>query len=152
MQTRPSRTHTTHLYTAPKILLVNRIIIQNRLNQFLIIQRSADDSYRPLEWEFPGGKLETLQDISQSIHREVTEETGLNVKIISQIAFVESKVITDGRYNGYTYVGIFGTARATKSKVSISKEHNDYRWVDIGSIGHFKLTPESKHAFDGLFR
>ncbi len=133
------------------ILLVNRLLITDEDNRLLVIQRASDDRYRPNEWEFPGGKLELSEDISSSIHKEVSEETGLDIRIQNQIAYVESYIIPEGRYKGRTYVGIFGTAITAKPGISLSSEHQAYSWVNQKSCTKNKLTPECDRALQHLF-
>lgn len=112
-----------------KILLVNRCIVLNKSSKFLLVQRSLDDTYAPGEWEFPGGKLEEGQDISNALEREVLEETGLIVLPLTRIAYTESQLNTKGKYKGYTYVVIIGIGKHTYGEVTLSDEHMAYKWV-----------------------
>ena len=132
--------------TPSKILLINRLLISNEQGDILIVKRADNDEYRPSEWEFPGGKLELSEDISQSIHKEILEETAIDITIQSQIAYVESHIIEGDRYDGFTYVGIFGTATAVKPKIILSSEHSAYTWADRETCLDHVLTPECRRA------
>lgn len=112
-----------------KILLVNRCIVLNKSGHILLVKRSPKDVYEPEKWEFPGGKLEEGQDISNALEREVLEETGIMVLPLSRIAYVESMINTSGKYKGYTYVALIGIAKHTYGSVVLSDEHTEYVWV-----------------------
>jgi mutator protein MutT len=50
--------------------------IIEREGRVLICRRRPDQSH-PLQWEFPGGKLETGETPAQALERELEEETGI---------------------------------------------------------------------------
>jgi ADP-ribose pyrophosphatase len=54
-------------------------------NRILICQRARDDDFG-LKWEFPGGKLEAGETPEQCIVREITEELGLDIRVIGILA------------------------------------------------------------------
>ena len=113
----------------PKILIVSRCVVLDKTGKILLIQRALGDKYDPGQWEFPGGKLEEGQDLSNALEREVLEETGLVVLPLTRIAYVESQLNMSGKYKGYTYVVIIGVAKHTYGKVVLSDEHASYKWV-----------------------
>lgn len=59
-------------------LLVTAAIIEHE-GKILLTQRKADAPY-PLLWEFPGGKLEPMEDPRDCIVREIREELGIEVE------------------------------------------------------------------------
>jgi len=51
-----------------------------RGDQILICQRSADQTF-PLQWEFPGGKIEPGEQPAAALARELEEELGIRAEI-----------------------------------------------------------------------
>lgn len=100
----------------------------------LLIQRAADDHW-PLHWEFArgkcdGGKGNLNEGLIDCLKREIKEETGLDIKPVRYIG--EFKYTTRERettqYN-------FLCSVDENQKVKLSKEHDDYKWVNtIGQI------------------
>lgn len=131
----------------PQVVLVNRCIVRNDSNEILLVQRAKNDSFNPEKWEFPGGKLDIGQDLSNALEREVMEETGLLVVPESKLNFAESYVIgSKGPYKGFTYVALFGIAHSIGGKLKLSEEHDDYVWVSYGDALEYDLTLESRKA------
>lgn len=102
----------------------------------LLIQRSSTDHWR-LIFEFPRGKCDKGDEnnLKKCMKREVKEETGLDVDIVSYI-------------DKYEYLADHGTRKSIqfnflcklkdyKQKVKLSKEHQSYKWVQ--SIGEVEL-------------
>lgn len=141
----------TSIESRPRVLLVNRAIVLNDKKQILLIQRSTSDSYAPNMWEFPGGKLEEGQDISNALEREVLEETGLFVIPVSRVAYVESYIITKSRkYNGLPYVVLVGVCKMIGGKLALSEEHRDYKWVSVKKAYRLELKEDTRKALSAL--
>lgn len=65
---------------------VNKIV--NKKLYFLIIQKQVEDI---IYWEFPKGKLEEGEDLSDCAMREVSEETGVRCYVNNLISKVIGK-------------------------------------------------------------
>ncbi|MBI4091354.1 NUDIX hydrolase, partial [candidate division WWE3 bacterium] len=96
--------------------------------KMLLIKRSQGHTEEG-KWEFPGGKVDIGQDVSNALEREVLEETGLYVKTLSPYYFYESFVLNTGRYKGLPYVVLVGKSVLLGGRVSLSEEHADFVWV-----------------------
>jgi 8-oxo-dGTP diphosphatase len=51
-----------------------------RSSEILVCQRKKTSRY-PLQWEFPGGKLESGETPEQCLYRELTEELSIDAEI-----------------------------------------------------------------------
>lgn len=134
----------------PHIVLVKRLIVVDSLDRLLLLQRSRNDQHNPSLWEFPGGKVKRGQDANQAGIEELKEETGLEVKQISKLVFAESSVISKGRYEGATYLALFGIARVVGGRFRLSEEHEDKAWAECEDALDYNLTLQSRNALIGF--
>lgn len=130
----------------PRVVLVNRCIVFNKKGQFLLIQRSLNEYHAAGQWEFPGGKLDEGQDLSQALEREVLEETGLLILPTTRIAFTESSIIPIGKYKGLPYVVIIGIGKMIGGKFKLSEEHTDFKWVTVKEAYDMPIKDEIRKA------
>ncbi len=63
--------------------IVTAAIIQDN-GQFLITQRPANGLLGGL-WEFPGGKLQSGEDLAECLRREILEELGLQIHVLGKV-------------------------------------------------------------------
>ena len=130
----------------PRIVLVNRGFIKRTDGCLLIVKRSPSDKHNPNLWEAPGGKIDVGQGLSQSLVREILEETGLNVRLTQDIAYFHDYSIEDGRYKGYRYVALYHLAFTDEEEVVLSEEHVDYSWVRHYELPLYDLTNGARKA------
>jgi 8-oxo-dGTP diphosphatase len=83
-------------------------------------------------WGFPGGHLETGEDIEQCVAREVLEETGLRAYDIRHAGFTNDVFKDEGKH----YVTLFVTAKVYAGDAMVLEPHRCERW--------------EWHAWDGL--
>jgi 8-oxo-dGTP diphosphatase len=70
--------------TNPK-LVVAALIVQD--DKILICQRTKDQTM-PLQWEFPGGKVEPNEELRDALRRELAEELGITATIGTRVAVI----------------------------------------------------------------
>lgn len=68
--------------TSPTVRVTCAVIIREGK---VFAARRGRHSSQPLQWEFPGGKLEPGESDEACLHRELTEELDLKVSIVSRL-------------------------------------------------------------------
>ena len=129
----------------PKVLVVSRCFIKKK-GKILALRRTKERKYNPSKWELPGGKVEKWQDFERATEKEVLEETGLLVKIVSPKAFVESKLVEHNVYKGLLYLEIVFVAKLISGNVRLSVDHNEYKWVKPEKALNLNLSMETRKA------
>ena len=103
-------------------------------DKFLICQRPASKKQNPLQWEFPGGKVECDETKEQALVREIQEE--LNA-IISVKDIVGEAVHT---YPEFTVHLTFFNCEIVEG-VPEKLEHNDFVWIDKSKTNNYDFCP-----------
>ena len=106
------------------------------------MRRAHNDHHDPDLWEVPGGKLDQGQDLEVALKREVSEEAGLEIEIVSPLAFTRSYIIPDGKYQGLPYVRLFYIGHVTGGTLTLSCEHSAAQWVSLDELDGYDLTDD----------
>lgn len=111
--------------------LLAEVVVLNRQGQILLLRRSASDSRRPGQWDVPGGHRDGQESLEAAAQRECREETGISLQPQQlQLAYAETAAVSDN----LNVVWLYFVARcAEEPAVRLSKEHDDYRWVDAAA-------------------
>lgn len=107
------------------------VFVFNEFNQVLLLKRSETDMWQPGKWCLPGGKIEAGETIIEGAIRETLEETGLSI-VEYNLDYVGS--IKKNR------VHFFYTTEFT-GKISLSFEHDDYKWNNLAKINADEMVP-----------
>ncbi|WP_255198440.1 NUDIX hydrolase [Halorarius litoreus] len=86
----------------------------------VLVVRDASDG----DWEFPGGRIDRGERSLAALHREVREETGLDVQVKTPV-FTAVKKRKKKRGKFFVYYRATTDSRA----VELSAEHDDHQWL-----------------------
>lgn len=104
-------------------------------NKILTTQRAADKQLGLL-WEFPGGKINTGESAEVALRREIREELGINLGVLTERPSV-------------THTYDFGTIRLTPFMAHVEKRpdipilnaHAAARWISLNSWNQLQWAP-----------
>ena len=102
------------------------LILKN--NQVLILQRKRNSPNDKIEWDIPGGGIETGESFIEALVREVKEETNLSVKIFDIIR-AWNCIDNDKMLYGVTFATDY-----IAGDIILSPEHENYIWMDIDRV------------------
>lgn len=106
-------------------------IIKN--NKVLIAQR-PDNKKFPLLWEFPGGKLEKNETLSQCAIRELKEELDIDIKLNNLLDC--NKLLEESNS-----IKMYLFTATTENKKPKLLSHKNIIWVNSEEISNFKFSP-----------
>ena len=99
-----------------------------RGDEILITQRPPDARF-PLEWEFPGGKIEAGETPEQAIVREVREELGVTATPLERL-----DTVTHDYPHGTRVEIVFVRCTLDAHAFRLSDEVHAARWLEPGEI------------------
>ena len=128
-----------------KMFFSQKAFVFNKDGKFLTMRRTKTAPSNPLKWDLPGGDIEFGEDPKESIIREIKEEAGFTVKNL--IPFdVEAHVDLKGEY----WVTVVYRVFVLKGKLSISWEHDLYKWVTLDEFLKLKIPKKLRKFANSL--
>ncbi len=126
----------------PRKLVVAGLIVGDD-GRVLISQRRADQAL-PLQWEFPGGKVEPGESPVDALARELDEELGVAVHVgrIWEVLF--------HRYPTFDLVMLVYICRLEPDQVPRAVEVADLSWVRTAELGAWDILPADRPLVDRL--
>tara|TARA_Y100000310_G_scaffold253790_1_gene260745 strand:- start:9240 stop:10160 length:921 start_codon:yes stop_codon:yes gene_type:complete len=113
-----------------KILAMCLVFHKNKL---LIIKRIKSDA-QGSKWDFPGGSLHNSENIDKGIKREIKEETGISIKKVEKLDMIGLR-----NTRKRNYLLFFYKAKINKKKIKLSKEHDNYKWINPNDLFKYRL-------------
>ena len=104
-------------------------LISDKQSHLLVSQRSFDSKVAPGKWQTPGGKVEIGETHQEALIREVYEETGMEVKSISNLLFK----FADWENDFFVYLYQVEAVGKPQSKES-GKLQSDWIYLSIDEI------------------
>jgi 8-oxo-dGTP diphosphatase len=95
-------------------------------------------------YSLPGGRVEFGESLHTALHREVDEETGLKIEIVSLAGWRE---VLPGAGGGHYLIMSFA-ARWIGGETRLNDEHDDFKWTAPGGLGELKVTGGLQEVID----
>ena len=95
--------------------------------EYLLIKRAEKEIYAGV-WQMVTGSIQHDEKAHETVFREIKEETGLIPQKLWVVPYVNS--FYSRRRNHICMVPVFAALVDTNSKVILSEEHSDYKWLD----------------------
>ena len=100
------------------------------LDEYLVVQRSANDDFLPGAWEFPGGNIEDGELILEALKREIFEEIGIKIdpEKAKLVHFYDKIKEKEEKYH-YIELDFLIDVPSKDLDIKLSFEHDNYTWV-----------------------
>jgi len=114
----------------PELAVVAGLILRD--SRILVCQRRRDDSH-PLQWEFPGGKVEPGEIPQEALVRELREELGVEATIGRELFRTRHRY----RESGQTLEIIFFQASVDPSASLQNLVFEQFEWADPSALPNY---------------
>lgn len=118
------------------------VVYVNPENKILLLQRKKEDTFEPLKWGFPGGKVMQGETTSEAAFREFLEETGI---VLAEVQRVEEQSNEDESISHY-----FTTTGAEVPK--FMPEHSAYTFIGLEEIQNYEFIKDQKDRFEKIIK
>lgn len=121
-----------------KTIEVVAAVIKNK-NMYLATQRGYGE-FKGM-WEFPGGKIETLENKKDALVREIKEELNADISVDRYLCTVEYNY-PEFHLIMYTYICSLKSKTIENVKHNdLELEHEDYKWLTLDNIDDVNWLP-----------
>ncbi|MEM3700682.1 MAG: NUDIX hydrolase [Candidatus Bathyarchaeia archaeon] len=124
------------LYPKQPVVGVGAVIIKD--GKILLEKRKSEPGRG--KWSIPGGLVELGESVSQTVVREVAEETGLEVCEPELIDVVDNVVRDENGEIKYHFVIIDYFVKLKGGKLNASSDAEELRWVPLCEVEKYDLT------------
>lgn len=133
--------------TIQKVTTAGAVVKNNKI---LVVKRASDDDSYPNLWELPSGKKEPLEKVTDSVVREVFEETGLKVKVLDTIFSFNFSIEKESEIKDFTQI-IFAVETVGENQVELSGEHQEFKWIAESELDSLNISEETKEGIKKAF-
>jgi 8-oxo-dGTP diphosphatase len=122
-------------------------------NKFLMTKRVGlhpeDKQFYPFVWQFPGGGLKFREKPEEALKREIKEELGIEIKIITLLP----KIYTESRNNWQgVFICYLCHQKNPLEKIVLNKEASEYAWLTPSEILQLKLFPKTINMLEEVVK
>ncbi len=127
------------------VVAVTAVITRD--NKALILKRSEKEVAFPGMWTIPGGKVEIGETVSNTILREVEEETSL--KVVDTPKYLYDSEFT--RPDGLHVVVVAFSCEVSDGEAKHSEDFTDLAWVGMEELDNHDIIPNVKEELKKFF-
>lgn len=117
-------------YPLRPIVGVGAIILRN--SEVLVVRRGRPP--RQGEWSVPGGAVKLGETLEEACRREILEETGLSVEILSRCAVLERVTRDEWARVRYHYVLIYFICRPIEGTLRAGGDVSEAMWHSLADL------------------
>ena len=125
--------YTSHFRSSALKVTAALIVVRSRL---FIGQRPAAKKFG-LQWEFPGGKVQSGEKLEDSLAREIEEELCWHIRVDGLFRHLQHN------YPDFT-IDLFAYWCTIEKGSLCLKEHVAYSWVSLEELNNFDFTAADK--------
>lgn len=130
------------LYPDQPIVGVGGIVFKG--DEVLLARRGKEPAYG--EWSIPGGAVEVGETLEEALHRELREETGIEVEILGLSAFLERIFPDAGGKIRYHYILLDFLCRYTGGHPRAASDILELCFTPLPCLKDFKLTTHASNV------
>jgi 8-oxo-dGTP pyrophosphatase MutT (NUDIX family) len=130
----------------PKLFVATKAFIVHQ-GKVLILRESGtyDEGTNSGRYDLPGGRLQPGEHVLEALKREVKEETGLVVELGDPISVGEWRPVV--KEVPWQIIGIFFECETSSLEVSLSGDHDEYKWIEPSEYQKYNLIENLKPVF-----
>lgn len=129
-----------------------KAVIVNNEGKVLILREAATnpDGTNVGKYHMPGGRLDVGEAFIDGLHREVQEETGIDIEPFHPVHVDEWRPVIRGTV--HQIVGVFMLCRAKSDTVRLSEEHDHFAWIDPAELNKYDLLGAEGRAIEAAVK
>jgi len=113
---------------------ISKAIFKNS-NKYLLLKRSINSKSFPGLWDFAGGKYNKGETPTESLIREVKEETTFIIEPGLELKQFQYKK------DNWNLIFYYFEPKVLKGKLKLSNEHSEYKWFTPKEMSILDLHP-----------
>jgi nucleoside triphosphatase len=121
-------------------------LVWNRRRELLLCKMSEDRGVFPGQWGFPGGGIEPGEQMTDAVHRELSEELGIEIENPVPALFkdcLHSKTFADGSVRPIYMIFLLFHCTAPDEILRLNEEFSEYLWVSESDLENLELNTET---------